>query len=65
MTEIRPYYCYLLAAVGSITYLLLTMKSVDLVFQDWVPDYNYRIFIKVVVFFLILFLVCRILDTMC
>ena len=56
------YRCYILPAVAAIAYFILSIPSVISVFNDWIPDYYYCVFIKALLLLVILFLTCRILD---
>lgn len=56
------YRCYILPTVGMISYLFFALPSVNVVFQDWIPDYYYAIVMKSLLILIILFVTCRIMD---
>ena len=56
------YRCYILPIIAGITYILLSLSTVEEIFVDWIPNNYYRIMVKALLIVVILFLSCRILD---
>jgi hypothetical protein len=63
MTNGVNYRCYILPIIAAIVYIIISLPIIVNIFNDWIPYYYYNIFIKALIILVVLFLSCRILDT--
>ena len=58
-----PFYyrCYLLPILAGLLYIVLSLKPVNRMFDEWVPHYYYNVVTRAFLIMIILFIVCRVL----
>ena len=54
--------CYIIPAIASLIYVLLSVPPGRQILNDWVPHYYYNVFIKAVILLTVLFVICRVVE---